>query len=194
MHGRCWTTVGSSVYPLACPHTHSFILWTMSESSKMPYALSRLATDTLCAWPHLFSIYQILPLHKNPRHVPVSPWNLCRLLPLPPTSILTEQVHFFTLLSHHLAINYILSCSLQGCLLPHADTISDMEINPIFIQTRTRKSSILKEMKLLKRIEALINSNLSLLQFLYMSKKWCTWPWRTIWGRWWDPCGFTLVF
>lgn len=58
--------------------------------------------------------------------------------------ILTEQVHFFTWLLHHLAINYMLSYSLQGCLLPHADTISDTEINPIFIQMRTRKIFYLK--------------------------------------------------
>lgn len=115
----------------------------------MPYHLSRLATDTLCSWPHLFSIHQILPILKNPRQVQVSPWNLCWLLHLPPTSLSTEQVHFFKWLSHNLAINYILSCSLQRCLVPHADTISDMEINPILIHLRTRSSMCLKEIKLI---------------------------------------------
>ena len=186
---------GFFMYSFACPHACSSTFCTRREYSKMPcdlisLALSlclALAIDTLLSWRHLFSIYQILPILKNPRQVLFPPWNLCWLLHLPLTSPFTEQVpHFFKCLSHSLVINYILSCSLQRCLVSQADTVWIWKSVPCWFVWRWETLPLeKKEIKLISSF---------LLQFLFMNKEWFKWLWKTTRGRWQSHCYFTAGF
>lgn len=132
---------------IVCPC--SSILCTRREYPKMSCDLISLALSlclalllsclTLFFHDNTSSIYEIIPILKNPRQVLLPSWNLCWLLPSPLTSLLTEQVpHFLKGLSHNLAINYILSCLLQRRLVSHVDNNLGYG-NPMLVQLRVRK-------------------------------------------------------
>ena len=93
--------------------------------------------------------------------------------------------HFFKCLSPNLAVNYILSCSLQRRLVSQAYRVLNVEINPMLFSLRMRKSSMRK--KEIKFISSF------LLQFLFMNKEWFKWLWKTTWGRWQNHCCFLPV-